>query len=104
MLPSRGWSDGYRPFVPPVDQLIGAVNPIADTVGRPFLHADEHMLTAFAFLAAACGFGVLASIVMSRASNRSALWNMGFAVVMLIVLIALLYGTAWIVTSIAVRR
>jgi hypothetical protein len=62
------------------------------------------MLTALAMVAAACCFGVLASIVMSRASNRSALWNMGFAVLMLVVLIALLYGTALIVTGIAMRR
>lgn len=62
------------------------------------------MLTALALVAAAGCFGVLASIVMSRASNRSALWNMGFAIVMLIVLMALLYGVALIITGLAVRR
>jgi hypothetical protein len=41
---------------------------------------------------------------MSRASSRSALWNMGFAIVLLIVLMGLLYGTALIITDIAVRR
>lgn len=62
------------------------------------------MLTAVVLIAAACAFSVLASVVMTRASNRSALWNMGFAVVMLVVLMALLYGTALIITGIATRR
>jgi len=62
------------------------------------------MLFALVLIAAAGCFGVLASIVMSRASNRSALWNMGFAIVLLIVLMWLLYGTALIITGIAVRR
>ena len=61
------------------------------------------MRTAVVLIAAACCFGVLASIVMTRASNRSALWNMGFAIVLLIVLMALLYGTALIVTGLATR-
>ena len=61
------------------------------------------MLLALVLIAAAGCFAVLASIVMSRASNRSALWNMGFAIVMLIALIGLLYGTALIITGIAVR-
>ena len=61
------------------------------------------MLLALVLIAAAGCFAVLASIVMSRASNRSALWNMGFASVMLIVLMGLLYGTALLITGIAVR-
>jgi hypothetical protein len=47
--------------------------------------------------------GVLASVVMTRASDRSALWNMVFAVVVLVGLILLLYAVAWLITSLAMR-
>jgi hypothetical protein len=47
--------------------------------------------------------GVLASVVMTRASDRSALWNMVFAVVVLVGLILLLYAVAWLTTSLAMR-
>jgi hypothetical protein len=36
------------------------------------------MLIPVLILIAACAFGVLASIVMTRASDRSAVWNMFF--------------------------
>jgi hypothetical protein len=51
-----------------------------------------------------CAFAVLASVVMARAADRSALWNMGFAVVLLFVLIAALYAVALLITNDAVYR
>ena len=63
------------------------------------------MLTgALLYILAAGAFGLIASVVMSRASDRSALWNMGFAVVLLLVLIAALYGVALLITSAATAR
>ena len=51
-----------------------------------------------------CAFALLASIVMARAADRSALWNMGFAVFLLFVLIAALYGVALLITNAVVYR
>ena len=57
-----------------------------------------------ALILGACAFALLASVIMTRAANRSALWNMGFAVCLLLVLIAALYGVALLITNAAVHR
>ena len=47
------------------------------------------------------GAGLLAlgvSVIMSRASNQSALWNMAFAAVLLIGMILVLVGAAFVLT------
>ena len=46
---------------------------------------------------------LVASVVMSRASSRSALWNMGFAAVLLVALIGLLLAIAFILTESTMR-
>jgi uncharacterized membrane protein YdbT with pleckstrin-like domain len=59
------------------------------------------MAIAALIVVLATALGLLASVVMTRASNRSALWNMGFAVVVLVGVILLLYAVAWLITSLA---
>ena len=61
------------------------------------------MATALLIVALATGLGLLASVVMSRAADHSALWNMGFAVVVLVALIVLLYVVARLITWMAVN-
>ena len=56
------------------------------------------MATAVLIVLLAMGLGLLASVVMSRAADHSALWNMGFAVVLLVGLIVLLYVVARLIT------
>ena len=58
---------------------------------------------ALLYIAGACVFALLASMVMTRAANRSALWNMGFAVVLLLVLIVVLYAVALLITTATTR-
>ena len=59
---------------------------------------------AILYILAAAALGLIASVVMSRASNRSALWNMAFAVVLLLLLIVILYAVALVITNAAARR
>ncbi len=47
---------------------------------------------------AACAFGVAASIVMARASNRSGLWNMLFGGVLALALMAGALMIAYLLT------
>ena len=61
------------------------------------------MATAALIVALATALALLASVVVTRASNRSALWNMGFAVVVLLGVIILLYALAWLITWLAMR-
>jgi hypothetical protein len=61
------------------------------------------MATAALIVALATALALLASVVMIRASDRSALWNMGFAVVVLVGVIILLYALAWLITWVAMR-
>ena len=42
------------------------------------------MLLVLIAAAAACAFGAIASLVISWASRRSGLWNIGFAVVIVL--------------------
>jgi len=56
------------------------------------------MATAALIVVLATALGLLASVVMTRASNHSALSNMGFAVVILFGLIILLYVLAHLIT------
>jgi hypothetical protein len=44
--------------------------------------ADQMLVEILIVTACACAFGVLASVVVSWASNRSALWNMAFGAVL----------------------
>ena len=61
------------------------------------------MATAALIIVLATALALLASVVMTRASDRSALWNMGYAVVVLVGLIMLLYALAWLITWLAMR-
>jgi hypothetical protein len=59
--------------------------------------------TAILLILGAGLLALVASVVMSRASNRSALWNMGFAAVLLVALIGLLLAIAFILTESTMR-
>lgn len=56
------------------------------------------------FILGVCAFALLASAVMARAADRSPLWNMGFAVCLLLILMAALYGVALLITNAAMPR
>jgi hypothetical protein len=51
------------------------------------------MLLFLAFLLGACALGFAASVVFTRASGRSPLWNVGFAVVVVLIGAAVLLLT-----------
>jgi hypothetical protein len=61
------------------------------------------MAIAALIVVLATALGLLASVVMTRASNRSALWNMGFTVVVLVGVIILFYALAWLISWVAMR-
>ena len=67
-----------------------------------YARGHQQMATAVLIVVIFTGLGLLASVVMSRAADHSALWNMGFAVVLLVGLIVLLYVLAWLITWMAV--
>jgi hypothetical protein len=62
------------------------------------------LITILLVAAGACVFGIAASVVMSWASNRSPVWNMVFAGVVVVAFFAGLAVTLFLVTRAAFPR
>ena len=62
------------------------------------------MVVALLVLLLVTALGLGASVLMSSAADHSALSNMGFAVVLLLGLILLLYAVARLITSMAINE
>jgi hypothetical protein len=59
------------------------------------------LLTFLLVMAGACALSLAASVLMAWASNRSALWNMMFAVVFLLAVLAGVLLIAFLLTQTA---
>ena len=53
------------------------------------------MLTGVLILAVAAAAALLASLIMTRASSRSALWNMGLGAILAVAVIICALAIAW---------